>query len=106
MVDGDGMCIERESELCTEELGDLDRDRSPRGKYPSSTSAPPSSSGSITTIMSVFCDYCCGENRGLWDSKSLRPKDVFAVRPSLCSYPTRHTRSIGSCQTIGVSRCC
>jgi hypothetical protein len=56
IVDGDGMCMERESELWTEELGDLDRDRSPWGKYPSSSPVSPSSPGSVITIMSVFRD--------------------------------------------------
>jgi hypothetical protein len=58
IVDGDGMCMESESELWTEELGDLDRDRerSSRGKYPSSSPVPPSSPGSVITIMSMFCD--------------------------------------------------
>ena len=33
-VVGDGKCMERESELRMDELGDLDRGRSPSAKYP------------------------------------------------------------------------
>jgi hypothetical protein len=55
VVVGDIKRMERESELRMDELGDLDRGRSPRAKYPSSTSAP---SGSAITTILVLCDYC------------------------------------------------
>lgn len=40
VVVGDGKCIVRESVLRIDELRDLDRGRSPKAKYPSSTSMP------------------------------------------------------------------
>jgi hypothetical protein len=83
---GGGNRADRESVLCMEELGDVDRGRSLRGKYPSIASAPP---WSVMMVSVVACSRYCDRKGPAWEPGGCHCYRNRAIQSAQTSQRTR-----------------